>query len=173
MDLFEKFYNSALRFLSYRPRSEKEIRDKLAATTSNAADAETQKVIDRVIQKLKEYKFVDDVEFAKKWLESRSRFKPQSLRFTKIELKRKGIDSELVDRIIHNSEFTIQNDLEQSKKLIEKKMTRFRNPLRSEASKFGMTKQEIYQKLGRFLAGKGFDWDTIKKSIDKTLGKGV
>ena len=29
MEDFEKFYNLALRFLSYRPRSEKEVRDRL------------------------------------------------------------------------------------------------------------------------------------------------
>ena len=29
MDDFEKFYNSSLKFLSYRPRSEKEVRNKL------------------------------------------------------------------------------------------------------------------------------------------------
>ena len=48
------------------------------------------------------------------------------------------------------------NDLESAKKLVEKKIGRLKN----------LPKQEICEKLGRFLASKGFNWDTIKKAID-------
>ena len=47
---FEKFYNKALEFLSYRPRSEKEVRDKLKTKKVEL------EVIDRIISKLKEKK---------------------------------------------------------------------------------------------------------------------
>lgn len=166
MESFEKVYNKALRFLSYRPRSEKEVRDrlKLKAQNSKLKDtAQNSKVIDEVVRKLKEKKFINDEEFAKGWIEQRSRFKPRSLKLIKLELKYKGIDNEIVDRIIHNSEFIIQNDLEQAKKLVEKRLPRYK----------GLDRQKIYEKLGRYLASKGFDWDTVKKSIDETLAKGV
>ena len=174
MGNFEKFYNSALRFLSYRPRSEKEVIDRLKIKYQKSNIKDLTLVIDKVIQKLKEKKFVNDEEFAKLWIESRLRFKPRSIRLIKIELKQKGIDDELIDRLIHNSEFIIHNDLEQAKRLVEKRITRFRNPSASlRASEFGMTREEIYQKLGRYLASKGFNWDIIKKSIDESLDKGV
>lgn len=156
----DKFYNLALRFLSYRPRSEREVRDKL-----ETKQVEPQ-IIEKIITKLIDKKFINDEEFAKGWVESRLRFKPRSMKLIKFELRHKGIDNELIDRLIHNSEFIIQNDLESAKKLIEKKMGRFRN-------KFGMTREEKYQKLGRFLASKGFGWDIIKKAIDEILAKGV
>ena len=162
MDYFEKFYNKALKFLSYRPRSEKEVRNKLKIKSEKLKIEDSTAIIDRVIQKLKEYKFLDDVEFAKKWIESRLRFRPRSLRLIKIELKRKGIDPETIDKMI-NDEGLMINDLENAKKLIQKKLERFKSS----------SKEEIYQKLGRFLASKGFDWDTIKKSIDEVLKKGV
>lgn len=156
---FERFYNKALEFLSYRPRSEKEVRDKL----------KTKKVepstIDKIIAKLIDKKFINDEEFAKMFLENRLRFKPRSMRLIKLELKQKGIDPETIDKMI-NDEGLMINDLESAKKLVEKKMGRFRN-------KFGMTREEKYQKLGRFLASKGFNWDTIKKAIDEVLAKGV
>lgn len=161
MEDFEKFYNKALRFLSYRPRSEKEVRDRLKLKVKSSKLKVEEDIIDKVIEKLKEQKFINDEEFAKWFVESRLRFKPRSLRLIKTELKQKGI----VDEIINNLQLTI-NDLEQAKKLAEKRIARFRN-------KFGMTREEIYQKLGRFLASKGFDWDTIKKSIDEVLHKGV
>lgn len=144
----EKFYNLALRFLSYRPRSEQEIRNKLKEKKVD------QEIINKIIEKLKKYNFINDLEFAKKWIESRLRFKPRSLRLIKLELKQKGIDPEAIDKMINDKGLMI-NDLESAKKLVEKKMGRSRN-------KFGMTPE----KLGRFLAAKGFNWDTIKKSID-------
>jgi len=150
----DKFYNLALRFLSYRPRSEKEVRDKLKALMKRYDGVET--TIEKIISKLKEQRFINDEEFAMGWITQRSTFKPRGIRLIKLELKHKGIADDLIDRLIHNSEFIIQNDLEQAKRLVEKRLLRYR----------GLDKQKIYEKLGRFLASKGFDWDTIKKAID-------
>ena len=149
MGEFEKFYNIALRFLSYRPRSEKEVKDKLKRKKID------QTMIDRVINKLKEQKFINDEEFAKWWIEQRTNFKPRSLRLIKIELRQKGIEQDLIDSLINDLRL-MNNDLEQAKKLIEKRIERFRD----------LSKQEIYQKLGSYLARRGFDWDIIKQVID-------
>ena len=188
MQDFEKFYNIALRFLSYRPRSEKEVRDKLVefarkrnkkvATTETQNENETQNfsaskklsdsvvagetsIVDRVINKLKEQKFLNDEEFVKWWIESRLRFKPRSLRLIKLELKQKGISDEIIESGIGNQELGIENDLEQAKKLVEKRIGRVKN----------LSNKEIYQKLGSYLARRGFDWDTIKHSIDELIFK--
>ncbi|MEK7450999.1 MAG: regulatory protein RecX [Patescibacteria group bacterium] len=157
MEEFEKFYNKALKFLSYRPRSEKEIRDKLFQKKASS------EVIEKVIQKLKEQKFIDDEEFAKLWIESRNRSKPRSLRLIKLELKRKGITEEQIESGIKNQESGIKTDLEQAKSLVEKRIKRLRS----------LDRQKIYEKLGRFLASKGFGWDTIKQSIDEVLNERV
>lgn len=166
MEDFERFYNKALEFLSYRTRSEKEVRDRLQLKISSFAktteDKQNSKLIDDIIAKLKEKKFINDEEFARQWVENRLRFKPRSLRLIKLELKQKGIALEIID----NLQLTVEDDLESARKLVEKKIGRFRN-------KFGMTRNETYQKLGRYLASKGFGWDTVKKSIDGILSKGV
>jgi regulatory protein len=146
----EKFYNLALRFLSFRIRSEKEVRDKLISKKAS------EDVIDKIIQKLKKYNLINDLEFAKKWIENRNRFKPRSLRLVKMELKQKGIEDEILEAVVNDLEFSVDSDLEQAKKLVEKKIVKFKN----------LSKQEIYQKLGRYLASKGFNWNIIKKSID-------
>ncbi len=142
----DRFYNFALRFLSYRPRSEKEVREKLKSKKVEPL------IIDKIIAKLIDKKFINDEEFAKGWIESRQRFKPRSLRLIKMELKQKGISTET----INNLQLTINSDLEQAKKLVEKRIGRLK----------GLSKQKIYEKLGRYLASKGFNWDTIKKAID-------
>ena len=154
----DRFYNFALRFLSYRPRSEKEVRDRLKLKSQNSKvkiTTQNSKVIDKVIQKLKEKKFINDEEFAKGWVESRLRFKPRSARLIKIELKQKGISPEIIDKMINNEGLMI-NDSENAKKLIEKRILRYK----------GLDRRIIYEKLGRYLASKGFNWDTIKKAID-------
>ena len=147
---FEKFYNSALRFLSFRPRSEKELRTNLKGKHA------TNEIIEKIIIKLKEKRFINDEEFAKGWIESRLRFKPRSLRLIKLELRQKGIADEIIESGIMNQELGTDSDLEQAKKLVEKRIKRVGH----------LPKQEVYQKLGRYLASKGFSWDTIKKAID-------
>lgn len=161
----DKFYNFALRFLSYRPRSEKEVRDRLKLKVQKSKvkiSTQNSKVIDEVIQKLKDKKFINDEEFARLFVESRLRFKPRSLRLIKIELKQKGIDTDLINKMI-NDEGLMINELEQAKKLAGKRIERLK----------GLGRQKIYEKLGRYLASKGFSWDTVKKSIDEVLDKGV
>ena len=160
---FERFYNLALRFLSYRPRSEKEVRFKLKVQSEKLKVEDSTRIIDNVIQKLKEKKFINDEEFARLFMENRLRFRPRSINLIKRELLFKGVDREIIDAQISNFQFPISNELENAQNLIEKKIERYRN----------LPKQEIYQKLGRYLASKGFSWDTIKKSIDETLDKGV
>ena len=147
---FERFYNYSLRFLSYRTRSEKEVREKL-----KTKQIEPQ-IIEKIIEKLKEKKFINDEEFARQWIESRLRFKPRSMNLIKRELLQKGVGGEIIDAQISNLQFSIFNDLESAKKLAEKRIGRIKN----------LPKQKIYEKLGRFLASKGFNWDTIKKVID-------
>ncbi|MCL5435351.1 MAG: RecX family transcriptional regulator [Patescibacteria group bacterium] len=150
-DNFAINLNRALRFLSFRPRSEKEVMDYLKK--KQVDELNSQKIID----KLKEHKFLNDEEFAKWWIEQRTLIKPRAWRIIKLELRAKGID----DDVIQNSEFKIQNDLETAVKLAQKRLPRYKN----------LPKLEIYQKLGRCLVSKGFDWETVKKSIDEVFSK--
>lgn len=158
MDDFEKYLSKALHFLSFRARSEKEVRDNLLKKKA------PPEIIERVIISLKDHKFLNDEDFARQFIEQRLRFKPKSLRIIKMELKQKGVEQEIIEQAFanlqKNSEEDIsQNDLESAKKLVEKKIDKYRD----------LPKQVVYQKLGSFLARRGFDWDTIKKSIDDAL----
>ena len=166
MDELEKFYNKALRFLSYRPRSEKEIRDKLKGKSSFAKASEGQEkqrleeIINLVIQKLKKNNFLNDEEFVRWWIEQRTNFKPRSLKLIKIELGQKGIDKDLIDQVIDDLRLTI-DDLSSAKKLVEKREKKYKD----------LPKEEKFQKVARYLASKGFSYDIIKE-IFKTFANG-
>jgi len=148
-------FNRALRFLSFRPRSEKEIIDYLK---KKKVDSNTSQ---KVILKLKENNFLNDVEFTKWWVEQRTLIKPRAWRIIKIELKQKGISSEIIEELNINSESEEENDLTMAIKLTQKRLPRYKN----------LSRQDLYQKLGKYLAYKGFDWETVKRSIDEVFSK--
>ncbi len=151
--LYKKYLESSLRFLAYRPRSEKEVRDNL---TKKKAPSD---VIKKIIIWLKEQKFLNDEEFVRWWIEQRSQFRQRGIRIIKLELKQKGIRQELIDIVVQGAEYKAPSDLESAKKIVEKKIAKYR----------GLDRREIYQKLGAHLARRGFDWETIKKSIDDVI----
>lgn len=158
MDEFEKFYNKALKFLSYRPRSVDEVRKKLLNSRGRFNSAKrntTPEIAEKIIAKLKDYKFLDDEEFVKWWIESRAKFKPRSLRLIKMELKQKGIEDGLIEQTIEDLRITNKDDLENARKLIEKRKKRYQ----------GLPRDEKFQKVARYLASKGFSYDIIKEII--------
>jgi regulatory protein len=162
MDDFEKFYKAAIRYLSFRSRSEKEMRDYLKRKTENLKPKIDEDIAERIVQSLKGDKFLNDEEFAKMWIRERTLIKPKAVRVIKIELKQKGISDEIIDFVMTNDEGLMINDLESAMKLAEKKL----RTIHDQSDKF-----KVKEKLGRYLASKGFDWDTIKAAIDQSLAK--
>jgi len=153
MDDFEKFYKASVRFLSFRPRSEKELRDYLAKKKCDDLTST------RIIQSLTRDKFLNDQEFVRWWVEQRNLLKPKAIRVIKIELKQKGISRQLMESFFEENE---NSDFTNALALAEKKLRTIHD--RSDWRK-------VQEKLGRYLASKGFDWDTIKETIDQVLGK--
>ncbi len=153
MDNFEKLLNKSYKFLSYRPRSEKEVRDYLI---KKKADDLT---IKRIIESLKEHNFINDTDFTKWWIEQRTKFRPKAARLIKLELLQKGIDKDLVEEILQDKTVETESDLDKAKKIAKKKLVRLKND----------EPQKQYEKLVRFLASRGFNWDTIKEVVDQLI----
>src|SRR5437763_5918566 len=82
-------YDAALRFLGPRPRSEREIRDRLARHELDV------QVVDRVIERLRHLQLVDDAAFAAYWVEQRATHRPRGARLLKQELRQKGISQDV------------------------------------------------------------------------------
>ena len=143
-DLFGKCYNAALRLLSYRPRSDAEIRARLSRRFG-------KEIIDRVLLQLKARQMVDDAAFAQFWRENRESFSPRSKRLLKLELRQKGIDPEVVDEVLEGFD-----DDESAYRAAKRK---------------GRTLERDYEtfrrKLGAFLGRRGFSYGVINRTIER------
>ena len=164
MDLFGKLYARSLRYLSYRPRSVHEVKTSLpkaAKSKSLAHENIDNAMIESVLARLQEQKFLDDNEFAKWWIDQRNRVKPTGERLLKMELKQKGIDAEIVDEQIKGDKEKMSNEISPLEALIQRRIGRYK----------GLPEKEVYQKLGQFLMRRGFGYGEIKPELTKFLKK--
>lgn len=148
----EYLIDRVLNFLSYRPRSKKEVLDYLAKKIAVKSDikfaqAKESDLILQVIKKLQKYKYINDLEFTKWWIKSRVKISPKGPTAIKAELMKKGIDKNIIENQISKS----INSRKLAITVIEKKI---KNWQRYEPLEF---KKKFYQHL----AFRGFDYEII------------
>ncbi len=151
---FGKVYGRALDYCLMRPRSVREVSDYLYRKTRPVRDSKggmkpglSIELKDRVLEKLTQKEYVDDEKFTRYWVENRSLKKGTSLRKLKTELLLKGVESEIIERVINESG---RNDIEELNKVIAKKHASYPDK----------------NKLIRYLASLGFRYDDIKNVLD-------
>jgi len=145
---FQKSLDKLLRFAMVRPRSEKEFRDYYRRKEVH------ESLHKDLFEKLKHFELVDDVKFAKWWVEQRQNFKPKAKRVLQMELRQKGISKEIVDEILGS---TIVDEEKMAKEILKKKSYKWKS----------LPTREARQKISQYLAGKGFSWDVIEKVLPK------
>jgi len=151
-----KLMDRVLHFLSYRARSEKEVVDfliKKIAVGENIKyhQAKDSPLIPQVVSKLKKYKYLNDFEFAKWFVSSRIKSKPRGIRLLKLELFKKGIDKDIVDKVLSKD----INQKELAKKAIEKKIKKWQK----------LPSLQLKKKVYSYLASRGFDWEIISQIV--------
>ena len=92
---FQRANAAALRLLSYRPRSEAEVRNRLRGRFP-------PHVVEQVIESLEEQALVDDSKFAKLWRDSRDSLNPRSASTIRRELISKGVASDTAEAAVDN-----------------------------------------------------------------------
>ncbi len=108
-------------------------------------------VIGYVVEKLREYGFVNDSEYAEAYTESAA--KRKGGRLIRMELKNKGLSEDAIDSAV--SGLDSKQEEETAARLLEKYMR-------------GKTAdKQTLQKAYRHLMGKGFDYETVKESLSK------
>ena len=138
---YEKAKKKALRFLACRPRSIYEVRSKLAG---EGFDAPT---VSKVIERLKELRFLDDENAARQWARRYAVDRLWGNVKIAIRLRELGFFRETVDEALQEARREL-NEKEAIEKIIEK---RFPDLLTSHE-----ISAKEKQRLIRHLMGKGF-----------------
>lgn len=99
-------YARALHFLSYRPRSAKEVRERLNR------EEWPDSVVHRVLERLAREGQINDADFANLWVESRSHSRPRGSRLLRQELRIKGVEAETIAHSLPDDEQERSNALE-------------------------------------------------------------
>ncbi len=149
-DQYSKAFNKALRFLGYRMRTKKEIKNKLEEKDFHP------KIIEKVIKELKKENLLNDKEFARSWIRTRKALKPSGTYMIKKELQQKGISNAIIKEVI-DKELSEEEQLKIALNAALKKKPIYQK----------LPKREFNQKISQFLARRGFPWNIIKKVLDK------
>jgi regulatory protein len=148
-DSSEVAYQKALHFLDFRPRTEKEIRQRLTLKGFDLFE------IDSVLERLKKANLVQDQQYARMWIENRNEFHPRSKRLMRYELRNKGISDQQIDAALEASK-----DDRELATLAAEKYARKLDP---------QDRQDFRKRLTAFLARRGFSYGTIAPVITDYL----
>jgi len=110
----DEAFKQALKFLGYRARSEAEVRTKLAQSGFSL------KIIEPTLTKLRSLKLLDDEAFARAFAQARIEDRGYGPLRLERELRRKGIASALIARLLDES-FARNGGKERARALVEKR----------------------------------------------------
>ncbi|MBI2953260.1 MAG: RecX family transcriptional regulator [Chloroflexi bacterium] len=145
-DEFQKAMDSALRFLSYRPRSEKEVRQNLARKGFS------ESFVAKIVARLTDLRLIDDEAFARFWVQNREEHSPRSHRALRFELRAKGVDSDVLEEAIEDTADQESSALAAARK----KLRALKN----------LEYNDFRQRLGGYLGRRGYDYETTKSVVN-------
>jgi regulatory protein len=133
--------DAAYHYLSYRPRSEGEIRQWLRKRGF------PHELVEKTIVRLKEQNLSDDLAFAQFWKDNRLSFRPKSKRLIKKELRDKEVDAEIVAQVTEDID-----DEEVAYRLGSDRMPTLAH----------LDYPRFYRRLASYLAYRGFGYQVIR-----------
>jgi regulatory protein len=139
----------AMRFLSRRMKSVQEVERKLA---EKGVEPE---MITKTIAFLREYRMVDDEEYARAFVNDQLLRRPVGRRKLEMELRRKGVAKESTNETLAEM-VDDANELANAMAAAEKKALILRN---DDPHKWDRS-------MASFLATRGFSWDVVSKVLE-------
>ena len=144
-DQTEYLYAKILNFLSFRPHTVKEVRDRL-----KKYDCGDPLKIELLIDRLKSKGYLDDVAFARWFIESRNAHRPRSPRMLTQELLSKGVGRQDIGSVIGE----VNDESVSIRAILAKK-------LKTSRVLTTVERQKIFATLGRL----GYTWEVIKRVV--------
>jgi len=150
----ERTMNRAVTLLAAKPRSVAELRERLLEKGWTNSE-----IVDAVLEKLSEYKYLDDRQYAADLAVSKLRQRPQGRRRLKQTLSQKKLDKDIVDEAI-SSAFEKLPEAELIDQAIEKQIRLKGKP---------KTREDV-KKFYDHLLRRGFSYDLVANRM-RGLGK--
>ena len=145
-DLFQRCLNAAFHLLSYRPRSQAELSQRLHRRGFDGDN------VAAVLARLKEQGLVDDLAFAQFWKDNRESFRPRSQWLTRLELRQKGVAEEIINRVaaqVDDEDSAYRAAIVKARRLPTADYDGFR------------------RRLGQYLKRRGFGYGLIKPTVER------
>ena len=141
---------SAIRLVAHQARTESELRKRL---TRNGFSAPS---IDAAIARMHEWNYLDDQDFARRWVESREGHRPRSASMIKRELVGKGIDAETAGQVVDEAE------IDEYKIALDLGLKWAARPAREDP-------EARRRRLAAYLQRRGFGWDIVRRVLAASL----
>ena len=145
-DVRHQAHEAALRLLAYRPRSEAEIRQRLARRGL------PPQVVQETIARLRDQGLLSDAAFARFWVETRDQSSPRGRRLLWQELSAKGIERETIRQAIAP---VAEEDA--ALRAAQKKARHLQ----------GQDYPVFRRRLGDFLLRRGFPYPTVRTIVER------
>jgi regulatory protein len=149
-DEVERAYESALNLISYRPRSEQEIRRRLGRKQY------PEPAIEKAVQRLLRAKLLDDEAFARYWIDNREQFRPRGAFALRQELRRKGVSYRIIDDLLEEVD-----EAESAYRAATKRLARWQR----------MDPSERERKFFGYLQRRGFSYGVIRDVWERLLAE--
>ncbi len=168
---YEAILGFALRSLGRVRLSEKQLRNKIVARFTKGGEI-VQEDINRVVARMIEEKYIDDRELAAIFIRDTMARRPHGRLWISQQLITKGISRDIIsDVLLAHQEESRSNvaaggtdgELEAARAAAEKK-------LRLLSGK-NLEPRKQYEKMFRFLVGRGFDTSMVIKVLDEVVGR--
>ena len=144
LERIEKLKNKVFKYISFKKRTEKEVRDKFK-------DEIDEDLLDDIVEYMKEQKYIDDASYVDRFVKEIMALKSTSIKDITYKLMAKGISNNIIDDYIcKNRETMIEYELASVKKIYLKKKDR-----------------EEEQDIRNYLFKKGCSSDSISDGIEE------
>ncbi len=145
-DAYSKVLTKAYDYLSRRPHSTGELRTKLKRKEYEPA------LIDETLEHLTELGYLNDAEFARRWIDSRGSSRGPAL--LRQELRQKQLPGEVIDQALSDDR-SQRDEVAEAEDLARRRLERLGNE----------PWESVYAKLSGYLSRRGYPYGTVRQVL--------
>ena len=145
-DARESAHERALHYLFYRARSHAEVHRYLQGKGYD------EHSVDHVLERLERAGLLNDLEFARFWVENRETFRPKGIFALRYELRQKGIAEDIIQQVLEDV-----SPRESAYRAASQRATRMTH----------LEPEVLCTRLSGFLLRRGFGYGVVRETIDR------